>query len=92
MATINVSWNAVSGASGYRIHAGVVSTIYTHVSSDIVAPTTSGSITVPTDGYWYVAVAAYDANGYEGPYSAEQYLLAGAGVSPPTGTLTLSVR
>jgi hypothetical protein len=91
MPTITLSWNAVSGASGYRIHAGPVSGLYTHVSANIAAPTVTGSVTVPTEGTWYVAVAAYDASGYEGVYSAEQTAVAG-GSSPPVGTPVLSVR
>lgn len=86
-----MSWNAVAGASGYRIHAGPVSGLYTHVSADIASPTVTGSVTVPTTGTWYVAVAAYDANGYEGEYSAEQTKIV-TGSQPPIGAPELAVR
>lgn len=99
MTTINLSWNTVAGAYGYRIHAGQVSGLYTEVSSDIAAATVpdvagntkAGSITVPTSGTWYVAVAGYDVSGYEGLYSTPQPMDAGSG-SPPVGVPVLSVR
>ena len=80
MPTLTAQWDTVVGAYGYRIHAGLVSTIYTHVSADIPADTVpdvagntkSGSVTVPTVGTWFYAVSAYDISGYEGPYSVEQ--------------------
>lgn len=95
MAYVSVSWTAPAswtGISGHRIHAGKVSGVWTHVSSNIPAPGTSGTVTVPTAGSWYVAVAAYDASGYEGTYSTPILKATGGAVLPPVATIVASLR
>jgi len=83
-----IAWNAVAGASGYRIHAGKETGLYTEMRD--VGNATSGYIDVPEGGTWYVAIAAYDADGYEGEYSTPVALEAYGG--PPVGNITLRVR
>lgn len=83
-------WDAVSGASGYNVHSGQVSGIWTHMT-DVGLTTGPVTITVPWSGAGYAAVAAYDASHYEGLYSAPVAVTVG-GVLPPTATVTLSVR
>lgn len=98
MPDIARTWVTVTGAYGYRIHAGPVSGLYTEVSANIPADRQpdvagylkSGTITVSSAGTWYVAVAAYDALGYEGVYSAEQTIITGT-VGAPTGAVVLAL-
>lgn len=91
MPRITLAWTAVSGASGYRIHAGLVPTIYTDVSANITpGSATGGYIDVPTAALWYLVVAALDALGYEGPYSAE--VSKNAAALPPIGSLSGGAR
>lgn len=89
MPRINVSWTPAVGENptGHRIHAGPVSGLYTEVSGDFAMPLTSGYIDVSAAGTWYLAVAPYDASGYEGMYSDEFTATAG---TAPMGTLVLA--
>ena len=69
-----ISWHAPNdwtGIVGHRIHVGLVESIYTLPPVDVLAPGTSGNVTVPFPGLWHVAVAAYDKDGYEGAYSLD---------------------
>jgi hypothetical protein len=93
MPRINLTWNTVSWASGYRIHAGLLSGLYTEISSDIIpGSATSGYIDVSADGIWYLVVAAFDATGYEGFPSTPETVKETGAASPPVGTPVLSVR
>jgi hypothetical protein len=69
-----MQWDAASGATGYNLHAGLVSGAYT-VAAD-VGNVLTGTITVPAYGSWYVAVAPYNgAPTNEGGYSQESLMV-----------------
>ncbi len=95
MPTISgISWTAAAGSpEGHYIWAGPVSGLYPYRSSAIVMPTLSGSVTVPSEGTYYVAVTGYttvDGDIVYGPYSDEETKTTGA--SAPVGTPVLSAR
>jgi hypothetical protein len=91
MASLAISWGAVSGATGYKVYCGQTSGLYTEPSSPVsVGNVTSYSYTVATAGLWYVAISAI-VGGTEGALSQEVAIDAG-GASPPVGTPVLSVR
>ena len=76
MPTISgISWNEAAGnPEGHYIWAGEVSGLYPYRSSAIAMPTVSGSIVVPNEGTYYIAVTGYttvDGDIVYGPYSAE---------------------
>ena len=64
--SINVSWNAVSGATGYKVKYGTSSGIYTN--SVDVGNVTNSTITGLSSGIkYYFAVTSYNASGESTP-------------------------
>jgi hypothetical protein len=86
MSTFSLSWDAVTGASGYNIHSRQESSgIYTDVTD--VGNVLFATITVSWQGPGFASIAPYNAGHIEGAYSQE-FSLSGA----PFGTPVLSVR
>jgi len=69
-ATISVKWDAVPGATGYRIHYGTSSGQYTEIVD--VGYTTRATIDdLETCDEYFVAVKAYNNSGQSNSYSGE---------------------
>lgn len=66
--TVNLSWGAVSGASGYKLHYGTSSGTY--IGSADLGSGTSYVINNVPDGTYYLAITAYNSAG-ESCYSNE---------------------
>jgi len=87
-ASVNLTWNASSGATGYRLHYGQSHGVY-DTSIDVGPSTTAslnGSLTV--DATYFFAATAYNSAG-ESDYSNEvSKLITAADVTPPTVSIT----
>jgi PKD repeat protein len=69
-ATLSLSWNASTGAAGYRLYYGTATGTYSN--SINAGAATSASATGLTPGQrYYFAVTAYGASGAESAYSSE---------------------
>ena len=87
-----LNWTAVSGATGYKVYRDQdVGEAYLDSSPVSVGAVTSYDVPVSTSGTWYLAVSAI-VGGVEGGLSQETAVVASGSGSPPTGTITLSVR
>ena len=90
MATVALSWDAVSGATGYKIYRSqTAGEAYLDSSPFSVGNVTSADVTVSSTGTWYLAVSAV-VGGVEGALSQET--VGTASGTPPNGNTTLSVR
>lgn len=91
MPACTLTWEAVSGATNYKVYCGSESGNYNEASSPVtVGAVTSYEYTVPTAGTWYFAVAAI-VGGVEGELSQEfAYETEGANV--PVGIITAGAR
>jgi hypothetical protein len=67
--TINLAWDPVSGAAGYRVYYGSSSGSYSQ--SVDVGNNTQGTVTVGDCQTWYLAVKAYNNAGESPNYSNE---------------------
>lgn len=68
--TIGVAWNAVAGASGYRVYYGNAPGHYT-ASKDVGSVTTASLSGLSDCADWYVAVKAYNGAGESTTFSPE---------------------
>ncbi len=85
--TISLTWDAASGASGYRVYWGASPGVYGQNPKDVgnVTETTIDDLTDCTT--WYLAVKAYNAAGESPDYSNEVVGWA----RPVVGTPSISV-
>jgi hypothetical protein len=81
--TVTLAWDANKGAtSGYRVHVGTQSRLYSHRYDVGRATTFVFTDAVPGTRY-YFAVTAYDADQLESPFSNEVTYLIGEEPEPP---------
>ncbi len=93
--SINLTWNAVSGASSYKIWRGTtMGGPYTNIASSVSALTYSNSKTIPSAspavsgvGYYYVVQPVF-ADGTVGQYSAEVSAMLTDSIVPSGLTVT----
>ncbi|HEX5043443.1 MAG TPA: Ig-like domain-containing protein [Candidatus Polarisedimenticolaceae bacterium] len=76
--TMAVRWDAVAGASGYRVYWGTVAGRYTNQAT---VTTTATTLNLADSTRWYVGVKAYNAQGESSTFSNEV-----AGLPRPTVT------
>lgn len=69
--TTNANGTSAGAMSGFRIYYGQVTNRYTHSVYIADGTATRATVTVPSAGRWYFAVAAVNAYGYESPLGHE---------------------
>ena len=70
-AQVKLTWNPISGASGYRVHYGTASGNYNAAGSPLnVVGSTTTSVTIPDSTTYYFAVKGY-SSAQESGYSNE---------------------
>src|SRR6478735_3310764 len=85
---VTLAWDASTDASvtGYRVYYGVGSANYTN-SAAVGNVTSAVLANLADDATYYFAVTAYDAEGFESPFSNETSYTVPAGGTNATPTL-----
>jgi hypothetical protein len=79
---VTLRWDAVNGASGYRVYYGQTSGSYTSQVNVVgQTQTTSPPVSITNGLIYFFAVKAYNSTGQESPFSNE------VRVAPPRGRL-----